>query len=123
MGLILVVDDQVNITNMMKKTIESLGHSCQTANNGKDCLEMIRKKMYDLVLLDLAMPEVTGVDVLRKLKEENILKQNKIVLFSSSPGFSADEIKKDGLEEGIVDRLVKPAFKKDLAALFERYLN
>lgn len=47
------------------------------------------------------MPEVTDVDVLRKLKEENILKQNKIVLFSSSPGLSADEIKKHGLEEGM----------------------
>lgn len=82
---LLVIDDNEDITEVVKVYCESKHLDCTAVNNGKDRLELIRKNnKFDLILLDLAMPEVSGLDVIHSLKKENLLDVNNIVIFTAS---------------------------------------
>jgi sigma-B regulation protein RsbU (phosphoserine phosphatase) len=120
MKRILVVDDQEHIANLAELMLTSSGYSCTKANSGKRALELIydNKNNYDLILMDLAMPEVSGIDVLKKLKQDGMLDRNKIVFFSASSltGPEKDDLKKIGA----LDAMNKPFTKAELLRFVEK---
>ena len=123
MKRILVVDDQEQIANLAELILTSSGYSCTKANNGKRALELIydKKNNYDLVLMDLAMPEVSGIDVLKKLKQDGMLDRNKIVFFTAS---SLTGPEKDDLRKiGAMDAMSKPFTKAELLGFVERHVK
>ncbi len=68
---ILIVEDEADIANWFKKQLELKGgFTVEIADGGKKALEMIEKNKYDLVLLDLVMPEMDGVEVLRNIRKD-----------------------------------------------------
>jgi len=67
---ILVVDDQPNIRKLVSYNLEQLGYKTDTADNGRDCLEMLLNKHYAAVLLDIQMPVMDGMETLEKIKEK-----------------------------------------------------
>ncbi len=67
---ILVVDDEKNIRMTLSQSLEPLGIPVQTAVNGEEALQKLRESIFRLVFLDLKMPGMDGMDVLRKIKEE-----------------------------------------------------
>ena len=81
MRRIFVVDDNKDITDLMKLMLESSGYSCVTTNSGPEALNLLHNDTFDLVLLDMAMPQVSGIDVLEKVNDGN---RNKIVFFTAS---------------------------------------
>ena len=81
---ILLIDDNETITEMMSKYLSVKGHQCFVANDGRTGLTLITEKKFDVVLLDLAMPEFTGVDVVENLQKSGKIKENKIILFTAS---------------------------------------
>ena len=83
---VLIIDDSEDITELVKDYLESEDIECKIINRGIDGLEEIRKNdgYYNVVLLDLAMPEFSGLDVFNKLKEENLLKSNNVIIFTAS---------------------------------------
>lgn len=76
---ILVVDDNETITKAMSRVLKLKGHDCIIVNKGKKGFELISENEYDLVLLDLSMPEFSGFDLLKKLKP-NSKNLSKIVI-------------------------------------------
>ncbi|MEM2855665.1 MAG: response regulator [Candidatus Nitrosocaldaceae archaeon] len=96
---ILAIDDNKDITDMLE-TILSIEHNVTVVNNGKDGLRMIIEGNYDLVLLDLAMPEFTGYDVVKSLKEKGLLNKQKIALFTASSMTESeiDELQREGVK-------------------------
>lgn len=80
---ILIVDDLPNITMVLSKYLEGKGHSCVTSNSGKEGLELIKKKKFDAVLLDLDMPEVSGFDIIDELENDVKLKDCKIIVMTA----------------------------------------
>lgn len=115
---ILVVDDNKDITGLFKTILESSGHKCSTVNSGKDGLEALHKESFDLVLLDLAMPEMSGVDVLENVKKDAALKEIKILIVtaSSPPDSEIGKIKKN---YQIIDVVKKPINKAKLLQLVD----
>ena len=111
---ILIIDDNKDNTDLAKLVLESSGYSCTTVNGGIEGLEQLRKKRFDLTFLDLAMPQVGGIDVLQKLREENLLSTTRIVLFTASPEFSDVEVERLKNEYNVSDRIRKPFSKKEL---------
>lgn len=105
---ILEVDDNPDIVQFMEMTIQSLGHEFDSAPGGKEGLEKIRNKKYDLVFLDLSMPDFTGIDVIDALEEEGILDKQKIILFTASY-LGLESLEQDLKNKGIYDILAKPA--------------
>lgn len=68
---ILVVDDERSIRNSLKDILEYEEHQVQTAENGIEALKLIKNQCFDLIFCDIKMPEMDGIDVLKKIKETN----------------------------------------------------
>ncbi|MDE1813306.1 MAG: response regulator [Thaumarchaeota archaeon] len=81
---VLLIDDNESITEMMSKYLTSKGHECIVANDGRNGLTLIEQEKFDVILLDLAMPEFTGVDVIDNLYKNGKMGKHKIVLFTAS---------------------------------------
>jgi DNA-binding response OmpR family regulator len=68
---ILVVDDEKNILKLYKAELEDEGYSVVTANSGVEALEVFDREHPDMVTLDIMMPEMDGIQVLRQIKQKN----------------------------------------------------
>ena len=103
---ILGIDDNEDLLSLCEIALSSEGHEYTGINNSRDGLQAIRDEKFDLVLLDLAMPEFSGVDVIDALVKEGIMDKQKIVIFTAS---SATE-KEYGplLEKGAHSIIKKP---------------
>jgi len=122
MANVLVVDDSKAITDVIKLALESYGYSCSTANNASECLKLLHANRFDLVLLDIAMPEVTGIDVMKRIKEDPALAHNRIVAFTAS---SFTDIQLEDLKNqyGVLDCIRKPVTKAKLLEVIGKCLD
>jgi signal transduction histidine kinase len=82
-GRILVVDDNEANRVLLVRQLERQGHVAETASNGRDALEMITANNYDLVLLDIMMPEMDGYQVLEQLGQDEELRKLPVVMISA----------------------------------------
>lgn len=99
---ILVAEDERPIANALNLKLTHEGFETSIVFNGKEALDDLEKNHYDLLILDLMMPEISGFEVLEKLKERNI----KIPVFISSNLSQAEDIEK-AKKLGAVDFIVK----------------
>ncbi|MEN8263987.1 MAG: response regulator [Nitrospirota bacterium] len=67
---LLIVDDDLNIQRLYKEELEEEGYDVVIASTGKDALEMFEKENPDIVTLDILMPDIDGISLLRKMKEQ-----------------------------------------------------
>ena len=81
---ILVVDDNKNITSSLEKYLKIKGFEVSVCNDGYDGFELIKNSEWDKVLLDLSMPEFSGLDIIENLEKNNVLKDKNIILFTAS---------------------------------------
>ena len=81
---LLIIDDNKEITDMVSFFLENQNINCKSVNGGREGLLKIKNEKYDAILLDLTMPEFSGYDIFNKLNEENLLKQNNIILFTAT---------------------------------------
>ena len=109
---ILIIDDDKDVTKMLSTYLELKNHSCFVANDARTGLELIDDNDYDVILLDLAMPEVSGFDVLDILCENNKSVCTKIVVFTAVPLMGSE--KKEILTKGVLSILEKPMNVKSL---------
>lgn len=117
---ILLVDDNKEITEMVSFYLESLGDvECTAVNSGKECLDIIGKRQLDLIILDLAMPELSGVDVINHLVKTGQISDLNIVVCTAS---SISDIDMHDLRKtGIKDILRKPMSLDSLAEITEKF--
>jgi len=103
---ILIVDDNEQITKMLSTFLELKEQSCTVSNDGKEGLKIIKENMHDVVLLDLAMPEFDGYAVIKDLEDNNLLKDNKIIVFTAST-ITQEELDKL-VDRGVKSYILKP---------------
>jgi DNA-binding response OmpR family regulator len=104
---VLVVDDNQDITCLLSRFLKAKGFENIVTNDPRDGLERIKQEKYDVVLLDISMPEVSGIDIIQTLEKEKILKDQKIVIFSAN-AFTDSQIQDLLKMDGIQDCLKKP---------------
>lgn len=107
---ILVVDDDVKIVNLVKLYLEQERYQVFTAYDGLQALEIARQKQPDLIILDLMLPKVDGLDVLRLLTQEG---GPPIIMLTAR---RAEDDKLIGLELGADDYVTKPFSPRELVA-------
>ena len=107
MAKILIVEDEEVLLNVLKNKLEKEGFDVLMAENGEDGLRIIREEKPDLVLLDIVMPKMDGLEVLSHLKDEGILPDLPVIIVSNSG--QPVEIEK-ATEFGVKDYLVKAEF-------------
>jgi DNA-binding response OmpR family regulator len=104
---VLIVDDNQDITGLLSRFLKAKGFENIVTNDPRDGLEKIKEEKYDVVLLDISMPELSGIDIIQTLEKEKILKDQKIVIFSAN-AFTDSQINDLLHMEGIQDCLKKP---------------
>ena len=117
---ILVIDDNKDIVDLFKVILESSGYTCTTANGGKEGIEKLKSKSFDLTLLDLAMPEISGIDVLEQVKKDPNLKSAKILIVTASSP-TESEAARIRREYPILDLIKKPINKAKLLQIIDSY--
>jgi class 3 adenylate cyclase len=104
-GQLLVVDDNRVNRLLLTRALEQNDHRVSNAENGKVAMEMLRSKAYDVVLLDIDMPEMNGFEVLEALWQDETLRDLPVIMTSASD--ELDRVVKC-IEMGAEDYLVKP---------------
>jgi len=119
-GKILVVDDEVNITQILEFSIGAEGFEVITAQNGEEAIERARRERPDLIILDIMMPKIDGYEACRILKA-NPLTKNIPVLLLTAKGRDID--RRLGYEVGATDYIVKPFSPNKLIERIHRLLS
>lgn len=110
---ILVVEDDAKIASFITKGLKESGYNSFHVDNGRDALETILSDSYDLVILDVMLPQMNGLEVLAELRKQN---QSLPVLILSAKRSVEERV--EGLQHGADDYLVKPfAFSELLARI------
>ena len=107
---ILVVDDEERLTSLLQAYLQQEGYRVFTAANGRQALDAVRREPPDLIVLDVMMPEMDGIEFLRSLRTHH---STPVVLLTARVG---DEDKIVGLELGADDYLTKPFRPRELLA-------
>ena len=81
---ILAIDDNEDILSLLETVLTSKGHDFTQALNGKDGVKLIEEQNFDAILLDLSMPEFSGIDVIESLEKNDRIKNQKIIIFTAS---------------------------------------
>ena len=117
MKRILVVDDERQITRMLRASLQSSGYEVFTATNGVEALERFKAARPDLIITDLAMPEMNGVELTQAVRQ---LDQTPIIVLSVR---DTDAMKVKALDEGADDYLTKPFSMPELLARIRAQLR
>ena len=116
---ILIVDDEEDTLNLLRDRLTEEGFRTIEASNGKEAIEKASETPPDLILLDIMMPEVTGWDVMKRLKEEKETASIPVVVLSAA---SSDADRQRGLRMGIKDYFTKPFEVKELISEIKKVI-
>ena len=114
---ILVVDDESRIRSIIRKYAEFDGHTVTEAGDGMEAVLLCRKNEYDLIIMDIMMPELDGFSACREIRK---ISQTPIIILSAR-GEEYDRI--NGFEVGIDDYVVKPFSPKELMLRVEAIMK
>jgi DNA-binding response OmpR family regulator len=115
--MILVADDERNILELCRLYLTKEGYSVETAIDGQDALDRARRVKPDLVVLDIMMPKVDGIEVLRRLRKDGATP----VIMLTARGDDVDKVV--GLEIGADDYVTKPFNPRELVARVKAVLR
>jgi len=117
---ILVVDDDENILSLERTILEQKGFAVTTAAGGAEALKLLDAETFDLVLLDVMMPEVDGFTVCRKIKEDPRTKELPVIFLTAKGG---GEALAEGFESGAVMYINKPFTANKLLTIVNTMLE
>jgi len=112
---VLVVDDDPLVNEMMVETIKRLDYDVSSVFSGEEATALFNEKTYDIVLTDLKMDEMSGIDLLRKIKQNN--SETVVVLMTA---FGTVELAVKAIKFGAYDFLIKPVIPATVEHILER---
>jgi len=118
---ILIVEDDKNISKLIKYNLEKEGYKCRASFDGENALKILEGEKVDLIILDIMLPGMDGLEVCRKIKGNKPISSIPIVVLTAK-GEEVDKIV--GFELGVDDYMVKPFSPRELIlrikAIFKR---
>jgi DNA-binding NtrC family response regulator len=115
---LLVVDDEPQMLIAINETLKRSGYCITTAGSGMEALRRLKEKYYRLVITDMRMPEVSGLDLLRKVK--NLSPQTPVILLTA---YGTVQNAVDAMRDGAYDYLLKPFSSESLETAVRKALN
>ena len=100
---VIVVDDDVSFAVSLSDILQEKGFKAVVANNGKDAIKAAKEIFFDVVLMDIKMPAMDGVETYKEIKK--ISPQTVVMMMTA---FSREDLIKDALKEGVYGLLYKP---------------
>ena len=117
---ILLIEDHPEMRHLIARSLRNLGYDLLEAADGQTGIRVALAENPDLVMLNLSLPGLSGLDVARKLKEN--FKTSHIPIVACS-GWQDEKLVRESLEAGMVDYLSKPFTAKKLAAVIKRHVG
>jgi len=114
---VLIVDDEIEILKLLRKYLEREGYRVDTASDGEEALFVFRRKKYDLIILDVMMPKVDGIEVCKKLRN----KTNAPIIMLTAKDDEIDKVL--GLRIGADDYITKPFSMNEFVARINAHLR
>ena len=115
---VLIVDDEKNIRLTLSQTLEALGVEPDTAANGEEALAKLKEKEFGLILLDLKMPGMDGMEVLRRVRE--IRPDIRVIILTA---YGTIESAVEAMKLGAVDFIQKPFSPEEIRELVSRVMD
>lgn len=115
---ILIVEDEIDLCDSIAEGLQIDGYAVDTCYDGEEAFELISTEIYDLVILDLNLPGMDGIEILTKVRKQN---KNVKVLILSARGNVSDKVL--GLDTGANDYLTKPFDFEELEARIRSLLR
>jgi two-component system response regulator HydG len=106
---ILVIDDDQGVRESMERMLRGAGYTVQTAGSGEEGLTLARGNAFDVILSDMRMPDISGIDVLQKLREQRV--DSAFIVMT---GFGTVDSAVEAMKLGAVDFVQKPFFRDEL---------
>ena len=117
---VLIVDDEEHIVELLQFNLVNAGYKVNTANNGLDALKKVKENKPDLLLLDLMLPGMDGLDVCKEIKRDKETSKTSIIMLTTK----SEELDKIlGLELGADDYITKPFSIRELLARVKAVLR
>ncbi len=114
---ILVIDDEKVVGDSLRKTLHGEGYEIDTAESGQEGLRKARRESFDLIIVDLKMPDIDGLDVIKKIKEEQ-----PDVMMVMITGYSTVDSATEALKTGAFDYLPKPFTPDEISGVVQKAL-
>ena len=115
---ILVIDDELSMRELLEVLLNKEGYRVTCAENGRDAISMIKKTVFDLLLCDIRLGDITGIDVLKALRDEN---QDTVVIMISA--YASTEAAVEAMNEGAYDFVPKPFNNEELKKTIKNALS
>ncbi len=115
---VLMVDDEVVFCENMTKLLNTRGYQAKAVNEGEEAIRVLKKEAYDVVVLDLKMPGMDGIDILKKLNELNISSQ--VIMLTGHGGV---DTAMEAIKLGAYDYLPKPCEVDELSEMINNSQN
>ncbi|MCA2001784.1 MAG: response regulator [Chloroflexi bacterium] len=112
MAKILIIDDDEQTTKLLEGMVKMNGHDAILLNNSADAVEAANSTMPDLILLDIMMPGINGIELCKIFHSTSTLKDIPVIIVSALNDIGS---KKDSFNAGAKDFITKPVLPKDLA--------
>ena len=117
---ILLVDDDLKVLEILEETLNRHGYCVNTASNGRLALQSYETQNPQLVVLDMMLPDMNGLEVMEQMRESRHHGDVPILVLSAN---GDDEVRLAGLEGGAEDYLVKPIALKEFCARVEKVIE
>ncbi len=118
--IILVVDDEQDLLDLIEYNLRQEGYDVLKAENGKDGIQMAKEHMPDLVLLDIMMPQMDGIEVCDRMREDSTLSHIPIIFLTAR---SDEKTEIEGLNKGADDFITKPISTTKLVSRIKAVLR
>tara|TARA_B100000315_G_scaffold126052_1_gene115814 strand:- start:2391 stop:3764 length:1374 start_codon:yes stop_codon:yes gene_type:complete len=115
---ILVVDDEKSMRDFLSIFLKQEGYQVKSAPSGKDAFDLLEKKEFDLVITDINMPDINGVDVLKKINSLNL--NSPVIMITA---FASNETALEALNQGVYDYILKPFNVDEMKIIVRRALE
>lgn len=119
-GRILIVDDDPHAIEILTRMLGREGYDCLSAASGATSLETLQRQPVDVILLDVMMPEMDGLQVCERLRGDESLRQIPVILLTAKDDM---ETRARGMALGVSEYLTKPINKRELFTRIEAQLH
>ncbi len=119
-GQILIVDDDPHAVEILTLMLGREGYDCASASSGAAALESLHTRPMDVILLDVMMPEMDGLQVCERLRQDEALREIPVILLTAKDDM---ETRARGMTLGVSEYLTKPINKRELFVRIEAQLH
>jgi len=115
---LLLVDNEPNVLEAMQLGLSIQGYEVHVAVNGPEALQIVKEKQFDIILLDLIMPGMNGIEVLKQMKKIGLT--SKVLILTA---YASHDVVEEALDEGACGYILKPSSAKEISIEIEKALT